>query len=97
MKDESDTKGASPTTRVIKAERYRGKALAGFVEIHAYTKHGTTSMISVMPPENLQIGEILKTRVWILGAKEFEVLSEHKKAMKLPGTWYEVRLVKQGT
>ncbi len=95
MTDQDNSDSAAPTTRIIKAERYRGKALVGSVQIQAYTKHGTTCMFSVMPPDNLQIGEILKTRVWILGAKEFVVLSEHTKPMKLPGLWYEVRIVKQ--
>ncbi len=97
MTDQNNSDGAAPAARIIKAERYRGKALIGFVDIHAYTKHGSTCMISVMPPQNLQTGEVLKTRVWILGAKEFVVMIEHQKPMKLPGTWYEVKTVQQGS
>ena len=96
MTDQNNDGGESSTARVIKAERFRGKALVGWVQIHAYTKHGSTNMFSVMPPDKLQAGEVLKTRVWILGAKEFVVLNEHAKPMKLPGLWYEVKTVKQG-
>ena len=97
MTDENNSDDSTPATRLIMAQRFRGKALIGSIEIHAYTKHGSTAMLSVMPPENLQIGEVLKTRVWILGAKEFVVLNEHTKPMKLPGTWYVVKIVKSSS
>ncbi len=92
VQDGSDTTAQS--ARVIPANRYRGDVLYGTVEIHAYTKHGATSMVSVLPPESLEKGEVLKTQAWILGAKQFVVVAEHKRPMKIPGLWYEVRVIK---
>jgi hypothetical protein len=90
MEDNSESAGKAPA-RVIRASRYRDGLPAGKTEIIASTKHGTTAMLSVMPPEKLEIGETLVTDAFILGTRNFVVLAEHKKPMKLPGTWYEVR------
>jgi hypothetical protein len=76
------------------ADRFHDKKFLGEIEIHAYTKHGPTSILSVMPPTELSEGDTLKTDTWILGAKEFVVLKAHTRPMKLPGVWYEVRVVK---
>ena len=80
--------------RIITAIKYNGTVPAGSVHIHAHTKHGQTSMMSVMPPTKLSPGETFKTEVWIFGARKFEVIGEHTKPMKLPGVWYEVKPLK---
>lgn len=83
----------STPSRIITAIKFNGATPQGSFEIHAYTKHGETCMISVMPPTKLNAGETFKTPVWILGAKQFTVVSEHTKPMKIPGVWYVVKAI----
>lgn len=88
----NQTDGSSP--RIIKATRHsRADKLIGPINILAYTKHGTTAIMSVHATEKLDAGDILRTTVWILNSKHFVVIQPHQKPMKLPGTWYEVQVV----
>lgn len=97
MTDQDNPNDAGQTKRVIAADRFQGDTKIGEMDILAYTKHGPTSVISVSPDENLKAGEILKTKAWVLGARQLIVLGEHKKPMKIAGKWYEVRVVKAET
>lgn len=81
-------------SRVVTAIKYNGAVPAGSFDIQAYTKHGDTAIVSVMPPSKLSAGETFKTPVFILGARKFTVIGEHDKPMKLPGVWYQVRPAK---
>jgi hypothetical protein len=95
MSDDDSSSAAPRPSRVINATRSRGGSLLGDIEIHATTKHGSTAMISVMPPTTLSAGETLVTDAWVFGARNLVVVAPHAKPMKLPGVWYEVRIVKQ--
>jgi hypothetical protein len=91
--DQSDDQ-APPMNRVITATRQASNSkLLGSVDILAYTKHGSTAMISVSESQKLSAGDILKTSVWILNAKHFIVIGPHQKPMKLAGAWFEVQAV----
>ncbi|MES2857330.1 MAG: hypothetical protein V4692_15780 [Bdellovibrionota bacterium] len=79
--------------RIITASKFKNGQAAGKVEIHAHTKHGATSMVSVMAPDKLAKGDTLKTKEWILGAREFRVVGPHDRPMKLPGDWYVVQII----
>ena len=95
MNDEQATTPKAQTARVVSAGKYRDGVLMGRVEIHAYTKHGSTSMLAVMPPDHLEAGETLVTEAWILGSRNFVVVGEHSKPMKIVGTWYDVKATKK--
>lgn len=51
-------------------------------------------MIGVKPPATLATGEALVTDAWVLGSRNFVVVGEHTKPMKIPGNWYVVRVTK---
>jgi len=80
------------TARVILASRSLNK-----VEVLSATKHGDTPMIGVKPPAKLEAGEALVTDAWVLGSRNFVVVGEYEKPMKIPGTWYVVRMTKSAT
>ena len=94
MSDHGSQNNTGQAKRVVVADRYRDGTMVGELEIHAYTKHGSSSIIGVLPSETLEPGEVLKTKAWVLGARQLVVLGEHKKPLKLAGRWYEVRVVK---
>jgi hypothetical protein len=78
---------------MIEASKFKNGKAAGSVEIQGHTKHGTTAVVSVLPPEKLAKGDVLKTKKWILGTRELRVVGTHDKPMKLPGDWYEVQII----
>lgn len=80
-------------SRIITASRFQKGVASGKIEIQAYTKHGSTTIVGISPPDELVKGETLKTKERMFGAKEFRVLGAHKKPMKLPGDWYEVQVI----
>ena len=87
--EDSTPKAGAP--RVVTAGKYRDGVLMGRISIHAYTKHGSTSMLAVMAPEFLEVGETLVTDAWILASRNFRVVAAVTKPMKIAGTWYEVK------
>ena len=94
MTDENKSPETAGTARVVIGTRFRNGALDGKFEIQASTKHGSTTMLSVLPPERLEPEDVLVTDAWILGARNFVVVRQHARPMKLPGVWYEVRITK---
>ncbi len=97
MEDENEDlseKPAPPAPRVINASHYRDGVLMGKIQIHASTKHGTTLMVSVMPPLELDEGDTLVTESWMFAARNFVVLGKHDRPMKIPGNWFQVRTAK---
>ncbi len=85
------------TARVILASRSLNGVSIGKVEVLSATKHGDTPMIGVKPPAKLEAGEALVTDAWVLGSRNFVVVGEYEKPMKIPGTWYVVRMTKSAT
>ena len=91
MSDENESKPAAPAPRVVEATHYREAKLLGTIEIMGSTKHGATNLMSVKDGDILKKGDTLKTKAWLLNAREFEVVRKHEKPMTLAGVWYEVR------
>ena len=94
MEDETNSEKASPPARLIQASHYRGGVLQGKIQIHASTKHGSTTIISVMPPAELEANDTLITESWMFAARNFVVVGKHDRAMKIAGNWYEVSATK---
>jgi hypothetical protein len=86
MTDESK---AAP--RIIKADQFRDGAYNNEIDIVASTKHGATLLIGVDPNADVKPKDVLKTKVWILNAKDFLVLKYHDREMKIPGKWFQVK------
>ncbi len=93
----SDDKSSKDPSRVVLASRAVKGVVMGKVEVLASTKHGSTLLIGVKPPAELETGDELTTNAWILGSRNFVVLGKHDREMKLPGTWYVVRATKAKT
>lgn len=85
------------SAKTTPASKYRDGVLVGKIEITAHTKHGPTLMVAVMPPHELEAGETLVTSSWILGSRNFVVLGEHDRPMKIPGKWYQVKITQKET
>jgi hypothetical protein len=79
--------------RIIDATHYRDSTLMGPIEIIGSTKHGTTTLLAVADDSTLQDGDKVKTKSFVLNAREFIVKALHTKPMKIAGVWYEVRPV----
>jgi|GEM_PF-5433373 len=94
MEDESNSEKATPPPRVIQASHYRGGVLLGKIKIHASTKHGSTTIVSVMQPAELEASDTLVTESWMFAARNFIVVGKHDRTMKIAGNWYEVSATK---
>lgn len=95
MKTIKIKKSEKPETGHVTAVKIRKRVFLGRFDILAYTRHGSTSLISVATDEILKSGDVIKTQVRVLGAKQFIIVGQHTKPMKLPGSWYEVEMVKE--
>jgi hypothetical protein len=94
MTNDESSEPKATTARIIIATRSLNGNPRGTVELISATKHGHTPLIAVKPPTTLAAGEALVTDGWVLGSRNFVVVGEHTKPMKIPGTWYVVRVTK---
>jgi hypothetical protein len=90
---EGDKTMTTPPARIIKAAQYRDATYKDEVDIIAHTKHGSTLLIGVDPMADVLPKDVLKTKVWILNGKDFQVLQAHGRPMKIPGKWFEVKVL----
>ena len=79
--------------RIVDGTYYRDNVLMGPLELIGSTKHGTTTLLAVEDESTLEAGDKIKTKSFVLNAREFVVLAKHTKPMKISGVWYEVRPV----
>jgi hypothetical protein len=83
----------TPPARIIKASQYRDGVYVDEIDIVGYTKHGSTLLLGFDPLAKVAVRDVFKTKIWILSAKDFQVLKEHDRPMKLAGKWYQVKLL----
>ena len=86
----TDHHKAPPAPRIVEASHFRGSTLLGPVNIIASTKHGDTALLAFADAETVRAGDRLKTKSFLLNAREFEIARAHDRPMKIAGTWYEV-------
>jgi hypothetical protein len=92
--ESNDAESKEPVPqRVVDATLHRKGVSLGPIAIMGSTKHGPTAILSFAQTEKISAGDTVKTKAWIFNAREFSVIGKHKKEMKLPGVWFEVRPV----
>jgi hypothetical protein len=89
----SDEKKTPVPPRIVEATLTRGAVSLGHVDIIGSTKMGSTALLAFETDEVVEDGDRLKTKVYILNSREFEIVKAHAKPMKIPGVWYEVRTI----
>ena len=87
----SDEKKTPVPPRIVEATLFRGAESLGPIQIVGSTKHGTTTLLAFATEDIVRDGDKLKTKAFLLNAREFLIVRAQTKPMKIPGAWYEVR------